>query len=96
MPSDHDVARAIAFFESCEDREFLQEVLRGIRPRAAAEVRRLASHGREAPPPREIDAAAEALTQQQALQTVKDASDFGQLQALARAIGRRVEEMESG
>jgi len=96
MISDHDVSRAIAFFEACDDRELLQEVLRGIRPRAAAEVRRLSSRGQEPPPPREIGAAPEALTQQQALQTVKDASDFGQLQALARAIGRRVEELGTG
>lgn len=91
MASDHDVARAIAFFEACEDRDLLQEVLRGIRPRAAGEVRRLTSRGQEPPPPREIAAAPEALTRAQALQTVKDATDFGQLQALARAIGRRVE-----
>ena len=91
MASDHDVARAIAFFEACDDRELLQEVLRGIRPRAAAEVRRLTSRGKEAPSPREIVAAPEALTEAQALQTVKDTADFGQLQALARAIGRRVE-----
>ena len=96
MASDHDVARALAFFEACDDRELLQEVLRGIRPRAAAEVRRLTSRGQEPPPPREIGAAPEALTQQQALQTVKDTTDFGQLQALARAIGRRVEELGAG
>ena len=96
MASDHDVARALAFFEACEDRELLQEVLRGIRPRAAAEVRRLTSRGQEPPPPREIGAAPEALTQAQALDTVRDTSDFGQLQALARAIGRRVEELGAG
>ena len=93
MASDHDVARAIAFFEACDDRTLLQEVLRGIRPRAAAEVRRLTARGQEAPAPREIGAAPEALTQHQALETVRNTSDFGQLQALARAIGRRVEEL---
>lgn len=93
MASDHDVARAIAFFEACDDRDLLQDVLRGIRPRAAAEVRRLTSRGQEPPPPREIGAAPEALTQTQALETVKNTSDFGQLQALARAIGQRVEQL---
>ena len=92
MTSDHDVARAIAFFEACEERELLQEVLRGIRPRASAEVRRLTSRGEGVPPPRELNAAPEALTQQQALETVNDTTDFGQLQALARAIRAEWEE----
>ena len=95
MPSQADVARAIAYFQACEDAEELRDLLRTLRPRAAAEVRRHERRGTEAPSPRTIPAAAGAATAAEALRTVRETTDFAQLQALTRAIGRRVEELQS-
>ena len=89
--SEHEVAAAIAFFESSDDVEFLLGVLRSIQPRAAAEVRRQERRGRDVPAPLPIVASEPPATREAALQTVRATSDFGQLQALSRAIGRRVE-----
>ena len=89
--TDEEIARAIAFFEQSEDRGLLQEVLRGVRPRAAATVRRLQERGQNIPPPREIDAAPTAATRDEALRTVEANLEFGQLQAITRAVGRRLE-----
>jgi hypothetical protein len=94
MPTEADVARAIAYFEACEDAEELRDVLRNLRPRAAAEVRRHERRGTQAPAPRAIAAAEGAATAAEALRTVRQATDFAQLQALTRAIGRRVEELQ--
>jgi hypothetical protein len=88
---DEDIARTIAFFEQSDDSALLQEVLRGVRPRAAAAVRRFQERRRPIPPPREIDAASTAATRDEALDTVVAELEFGQLQAITRAIGRRLE-----
>jgi hypothetical protein len=95
MATDEAVARAIAFFNACDDVDLLQDVLRGIQPRASAEVRRQLARNREAPPPRDIAPASNPASQDEALKTVRDAGDFGQLQALARAAGRRVESLNA-
>jgi hypothetical protein len=95
MVTDDDVARAIAFFNACDDVALLQDVLRGIQPRASAEVRRQLARNREAPPPREIAPSAALASQEEAVKTVREATDFGQLQALARAAGRRVESLNA-
>jgi len=90
MP-DTDVAGAIAFFESTTDLALLHEVLRTIRPRASAEVRRYERAGRPVPSPDAGAAAADPAGQTEALQTVRSTKDFAQIQALARAVGRRIE-----
>jgi hypothetical protein len=95
MPDVDEVARAIAFFQQCDDIELLRELLRALRPRAAAEVRRHESRGRRAPAPSNIAAAERAATEPEARRTVRATTDFAQLQALSRAIGKRVEELQA-
>jgi hypothetical protein len=94
MPTE-DVARAIAYFSACPDAELLRGVLKIVQPKAAAAVRQAMQQRRDVPPPLDIAASADAATQEQALRTVRSTQDFAQLQALARAVGRRVEELNA-
>jgi hypothetical protein len=91
--SRDDVAKAIAFFASCTDADLLRDVLRQIQPKAAAAARKFSN--REPPNPAAIVAAAEPASKDEALRTARTVSDFAQMQALARAVGRRVEELRS-
>ena len=91
---ESEVARAVAYFEACDDLRLLHDVLRSIRPRAAAEVRKHERRGSRVPAPLTIPPAADPSTREEALRTVKGANDFGQLQALSRTIGRRVEALQ--
>lgn len=91
-----DIARAIAFFEQSEDLGFLRDVLRAIRPRAEAAARRYEREGREMPPPEVIEASASPADAADALKTIRSTNDFAQLQAMARAAGRRAEQLASG
>lgn len=88
-----EVAKAIAFFASCTDAELLRDVLRQIQPKAAAAARKFSN--REPPNPAAIQPAAEPASKDDALKTVRTVIDFAQMQALARAVGRRVEELRS-
>jgi hypothetical protein len=88
-----DVAKAIAFFQSCTDAALLRDVLKTIQPKAAAAARKFA--GREPPNPAAIQAAPAPASEEQALHTVRRIQDFAELQAVARAVGRRVEELRS-
>jgi len=90
---DEAVARAIAFFQQTDDVAFLREVLRAVRPRAQAAAMRAEQQGKDAPPPAEIEPSAQPATPAEAMATVRATKDFGKLQALARAAGRRVEEV---
>jgi hypothetical protein len=92
MPTD-DVARAIAYFEACPDAELLRGVLKTIQPKAAAAVRQAQLKRRDVPPPVEIAPSENAASKDDALKTVRSVQDFAQLQALARAVGRRIEEL---
>jgi hypothetical protein len=92
MPSD-DVSRAIAYFQACPDAELLRGVLKTIQPKAAAAVRQAQLKRRDIPPPLDIEPSANAATKDDALKTVRSVQDFAQLQALARAVGRRIEEL---
>jgi hypothetical protein len=93
-PSDEEaVARAIAFFESSSDADLLRGVLRSIQPRAAAAARRFAA--KTPPDPATLAPAAVAATQDEALATADSVQDFALLQALARAVGRRIEVLRS-
>jgi undecaprenyl pyrophosphate synthase len=96
VTSDEEIAGAIAYFEQSDDKALLQEVLRSLRPRAAAAVRRFQELRREAPAPQEVAAALEAATKEAALRTVRSDLNFGQLQAISRAVGRRLESLGQG
>ncbi len=93
MARDEDIAKAIAFFQQSDDRALLQEVLRALRPKAAAAARRYEERGREAPPPKELAAAPVAATKAEAQRVARGELDFGQLQAISRAVGRRLEHL---
>ncbi len=90
------VARALAYFEECEDTILLHRLIGEIAPRARKAVTSLlASGGDDAvPPPAELLAAREPASQAEALKTLRATNDFALLQVLARAIGRRVEDIE--
>ena len=92
MP-DSDVSRAIAYFQACPDAELLRGVLKTIQPKAAAAVRQAQLKRRDVPPPLDIEPSANAATRADALKTLRSVQDFAQLQALARAVGRRIEEL---
>ena len=96
MDERERIARAIAFFESCDDAVLLHRLVGDLAPRARKAVQALMNRGGEdaIPAPASIRAAAEAAPQQEALQTVERVRDFALLQALARAIGTRAEAIE--
>jgi hypothetical protein len=91
MVQNDAVARAIACFETSDDEAFLRDVLRTIRPRAEGAALRAMKQGRVAPPPREVAASALPASPKEAMATVRATRDFGLLQAMARAAGRRAE-----
>lgn len=93
MNHQDNVARAIAFFEVCEDTKLLREVLVGIRPRAAAEIRRAQDRRQDIPDPLDITAADGAATKDEALRTVQATKDLALMQAISRAVGRRLESL---
>lgn len=90
------VARAIAFFEACDDAILLHRVSSGLAHRARKAVQTLLNRGGEdtIPPPADIRAAREAATQKEALATLTAMKDFALLQALAQTIGKRIEAIE--
>src|ERR1051325_6720633 len=94
MPTD-DVARAITYFAACTDAELLRGVLKTIQPKAAAAVRQAQLKRRDVPPPLNLEPSASAATKDEAMKTVRAVQDFAQLQALARAVGRRIEELHN-
>ena len=95
MTSSQDAAAAIAFFEACNDPAILHQVIGEIALRARAmiakELRR--DVDRELPGPAELEPAAPASSQQ-ALAAMRAVVDLAVLQAIAVAVGRRIEEVE--
>ena len=91
--TDAELARAIAYFHACPDANLLRDVLKHIQPKAAAAVRQAQMKRRDIAAPADIPAAPEAATRDEALLAVRLTQDFGQLQTLARAVGRRIEEL---
>ncbi len=89
-------ARALAFFQSCDDAGLLHELLEGIAPRVKRAVGQYLRKGGEdaIPPPADIRPGREAAPMAEAVETVRATDDFATLQALARAIGRRIEAIE--
>lgn len=94
VTTEREVARALAFFERCNDLPVLLDLLRSIRPRAAQEVRRYERSRRPVPPPAKVAPSEDAATRDEALRTVRATRDFALLQALSRQVGRRVEELQ--
>jgi hypothetical protein len=91
-----DVARAIAFFQSSDDVAMLRKALVDVAPRARRLVFRYMGAGGEdtVPPPASVDASDTPALEAEALRTLATIGDFALLQAMTRAIGRRVEELE--
>jgi hypothetical protein len=96
MPSRDDVARAIAYFESCDDVDLLRKTLADVAPRARRLVVRYLGHGGEdaVPAPADVPHTPIAASQDDALKILAAANDFALLQAMTRAMGRRVEELQ--
>jgi hypothetical protein len=86
------VARAIAYFEASDDAEMLRQALRVVQPKAAAQAKRFAANDR-APLPAAIERSEGIAPHDEAMRTLRQVHDFAQLQALARAIGGRIEEL---
>lgn len=95
MPGNDDLAGAIAYFEACEDIELLRDLIRSVRPRAAAAVGRFEKAGKEPPPPASVPAARKPASREQAVRLLRSTPDFAVMQALARAAGRRLEQLLS-
>jgi hypothetical protein len=96
MPDRDDVARAIAFFETCDDIALLRKALVDIAPRARRLVVRYLGHGGEdaIPAPADVPHTPIAAAREDALRTLMTTNDLALLQAMTRAIGRRVEELQ--
>lgn len=93
MTREQDIAAAIAFFQQSSDQALLQEVLRTLRPKAAAAVRRYQERGQRVPPPEEVAPAQQPASKQEALRILETDLDFGQLQAITRSVGQRLESL---
>src|SRR5688572_14955591 len=94
--SREEVAAALAFFASSQDLELLRKTLLIIRPKAARAVNTYARTRRDVPQPADVQPTDRAATQDEALRTIRSVTDFGELQALSRVIGKRVEQLQSG
>ena len=93
MTQEQHIASAIAFFQQSSDKVMLQEVLRTLRPKAAAAVRRYQERGQQVPPPQEVAPAEQPASKQDALRTLGTELEFGQLQAITRSVGQRLESL---
>lgn len=96
MTDRERVGRAIAFFERCDDIALLHELLDRVAPRVKRIVAEYLRRGEEEsiPPPAEVGPARSAADQREAIATLEEVRDFSLLQALTRAIGRRIETLE--
>lgn len=96
MSSREEVARAIAFFETADDVGLLHNLIHEIADQVRILVRNMVATGGEEgiPPPAELSSARDAASQDEAVRTLRATKDFALLQALARAIGRRIEAIE--
>jgi len=98
MPSvsREEVARAVAFFDECDDIGLLHQLIAEGAPRARRMVSGLLAGGDEdaIPGPAELRAARAPATQQEATRTFRALDDFPLFQVLMRAVGRRIETIE--
>lgn len=91
-----EFARAVAFFERCDDPVLLHELSAIVARRTKRFVARAMARGGEdaIPAPAEPPQAAAPASEHDARELVEQTNDFAELQALARAIGRRTEMLE--
>lgn len=91
------VARALAHFEASDDAVLLHQLIAELAPRVRKMVAKLlATEGEDGiPPPADLRAARTAAPKAEALKTLRNTDDFALLQVLARAIGRRIEDLET-
>ncbi|MCY3881560.1 MAG: hypothetical protein OXG61_05520 [Chloroflexi bacterium] len=82
-----EFARAVAFFERCDDAVLLHELSAIVARRTKRFVARAMAKGGE-------DAIPAPASEHDARGLVEETNDFAELQALARAIGRRTEMLE--
>lgn len=96
MTAAEEVARAMAFFEGCDDISLLHTLAAEIAPRARKLVGQFLARGTEdsIPPPATLRPARESASPEQAVATLRRTDDFPLLQVLARSIGRRIETIE--
>ncbi len=92
-----DLAQAVAFFERCEDPLLLHELSATVAQRTKRLVAQLlAESGEDAiPAPAEAPPAMAPASAEESRRLVERTRDFAELQALARAIGRRTEALET-
>ena len=91
-----DFARAVSFFEQCDDPVLLHGLLAVVARRTKRFVAQAMAQGGEdaIPAPAEEPPPASPARERDARRLVERTKDFGELQALARAIGRRTETLE--
>lgn len=96
MADRHDVARAIAFFDRCDDAVLLHRLSGEVAPRAKRMVAQIIARGGEdaIPAPADLGPSRDVADEAQAVATLGAVVDFALLQVLARAIGRRIETLE--
>jgi hypothetical protein len=96
MTPREEAARAIAFFELSADMALLRASLEEAAPRIKRMVGGFLQRGTEEhiPVPSDVRAARDSANRDQALATLRKATDFALLQAITRAIGQRIETLE--
>lgn len=96
MSPREQVARALSFFEACDDVSLLHRALEEAAPRAKRMVGNFLARGAEdsIPGPADVRGAREAANEQEALQTLRSINDFPLFQVLTRSIGQRIEAIE--
>lgn len=85
------VARAIAFFEQCDDVPYMRQALADVAPKARRLVGAHMRRGGGVPDPASVPPAPIPADEREALATLRAVEDFALFQALTRAIGQRVE-----
>ncbi len=96
MTPNDEAARAIAFYEHSDDMPALRAALEEAAPRIKRMVTAMLKKGAEEsiPPPAELRGARDPSTPGEAVRTLRTIQDFALLQAITRAIGRRIETLE--
>lgn len=96
MTSRDEAARTIAYFDQCDDMTALRSALEEAAPRIKKMVTAMLKKGAEEsiPGPAELRGAKEPASPVESLRTLRTIPDFALLQAITRAIGRRVETLE--
>ncbi len=96
MTPREETARAMAYFDGCDDIVLLHKLTAEVSPRARKIVARFLERGDEdaIPAPADLRAARDPAPREEALRTLRTVDDFALFQLLARAIGRRIEAIE--